>query len=171
MYAPFNFFQASKLAGFEIEVAQAMAAKMGVKLAWQAIGFEALPTGLQRDRWDMVIAAHTITDEHAKLETFANPHCCSGGVAVAKIDAICAGVVGFRRSAAGRPVGPGPGRRRPPAAARSWSLARQAGRSGLKLWARDDPDRCNTLPGAWRLRELRMDGGDQSGSRQWCDAG
>ncbi|MBI5258386.1 MAG: amino acid ABC transporter substrate-binding protein [Burkholderiales bacterium] len=87
-FAPFNFFQGAKLTGFEVDVAEAIAAKMGLKIEWKTIGFDALLTGLQQDRWDMVIASHGITEERAKAVTFTEPHYCSGGVVVAKDAAI-----------------------------------------------------------------------------------
>ena len=87
-FAPFNYFQGAKLTGFEVEVAEAMAAKMGLKIEWKALGFDALLAGLRQDRWDMVIASHGITDERAKAVTFTEPHYCSGGVIIAKTDAI-----------------------------------------------------------------------------------
>jgi polar amino acid transport system substrate-binding protein len=65
-------------------VAEAMAAKMGLKVEWKALGFDALLAGLRQDRWDMVIASHGITEERAKAVTFTEPHYCSGGVIVAK---------------------------------------------------------------------------------------
>lgn len=85
-FAPFNFFQGAKVAGFEIDVAEAVAAKMGLKVEWKTIGFDALLTGLQADRWDLVIASHGITPERAKAVTFADPHYCSGGVVVSQRD-------------------------------------------------------------------------------------
>lgn len=87
-FAPFNFFQGAQLTGFEVDVANAIAAKMGVKPEWKALSFDALLTGLRQDRWDMVIASHGITEERAKAVTFADPHYCSGGVIVAKDPAI-----------------------------------------------------------------------------------
>ncbi|WP_423228540.1 ABC transporter substrate-binding protein [Pseudaquabacterium inlustre] len=87
-FAPFNFFQGAKLTGFEVEVAEAVVAKMGLKIEWKALSFDALLTGLRQDRWDMVIASHGITDERAKAVTFTEPHYCSGGVIVAKDAAI-----------------------------------------------------------------------------------
>jgi len=83
-FSPFNFFQGNKLTGFEIDVAEAVAAKMGLKIEWKTFGFDALLTGLQQDRWDMVIASHGITEERSKAVTFADPHYCSGGVIVGK---------------------------------------------------------------------------------------
>ena len=87
-FSPFNYFEGAKLTGFEIDIAEALAAKMGLKVEWKTFGFDALLTGLQQDRWDMVIASHGVTDERAKAVTFADPHYCSGGVIVAKTEAI-----------------------------------------------------------------------------------
>ena len=87
-FAPFNYFQGAKLTGFEVEVAEAVAAKMGLKPEWKALSFDALLTGLRQDRWDMVIASHGITEERAKAVTFTEPHYCSGGVIVAKDPAV-----------------------------------------------------------------------------------
>jgi polar amino acid transport system substrate-binding protein len=83
-FAPFNYFQGSKLTGFEVDVANAMAAKMGVTVEWKALSFDALLAGLRQDRWDMVIASHGITEERAKAVTFADPHYCSGGMIISK---------------------------------------------------------------------------------------
>ncbi len=83
-FAPFNFFKGGQLSGFEVELANALAARMGLKVEWKAIGFDALLTGLAQDRWDLVIASHGITDERARAVAFAAPHYCSGAVVVAR---------------------------------------------------------------------------------------
>ncbi len=90
-FAPFNFVDAGKLTGFEIDVANAVAAKMGLKVEWKSMGFDGLLVGLQQDRWDMVIASHGVTEERAKAVTFANPHYCTGGVIISKDGAIRTG--------------------------------------------------------------------------------
>jgi len=87
-FPPFNFFQGPKLSGFEIDLAEALAAKMGVAIEWRALSFDALLAGLRQDRWDLVIASFGITPERAKAVTFTDPHYCSGGVIVAKDPAI-----------------------------------------------------------------------------------
>ena len=83
-FAPFNFIEKNKPAGFEMDIAEAAAAKMGVKVEWKVLGFDALLAGLQQDRWDLVIASHGITEERAKAVTFAEPHYCTGGVILSK---------------------------------------------------------------------------------------
>jgi polar amino acid transport system substrate-binding protein len=87
-FPPFNFFEGPTLTGFEIDLAEALAKKMGVKVQWQALAFDALLAGLKQDRWDMVIASFGITPERSKAVTFTNPHYCSGGIIVAKDPAI-----------------------------------------------------------------------------------
>jgi polar amino acid transport system substrate-binding protein len=87
-YPPFNFLQGSKLAGFEIDLGEAIAAKMGVKVEWKALSFDALLIGLRQDRWDLVMASFGITPERSNAVTFTSPSYCSGGVIVAKDAAI-----------------------------------------------------------------------------------
>lgn len=90
-FAPFNHFEAGKLTGFEVEVAELVAKKMGLAVEWKTLGFDALLTGLGQDRWDLVIASHGITEERAKAVDFMAPHYCSGGLIVAKNPAIRTG--------------------------------------------------------------------------------
>jgi polar amino acid transport system substrate-binding protein len=83
-FPPFNFREGNKLTGFEVELMELMAKKMGVTVEWKSMTFDALLPGLGKDSFDLVIASHGITEERAKTVTFANPHYCSGGVIVAK---------------------------------------------------------------------------------------
>lgn len=87
-FAPFNYFQGAKLSGFEIELAEMVAKKMGLAVEWKALSFDALFAGLGQDRWDLVIASHGITEERAKAVTFTAPHYCSGGSIVSLDPAI-----------------------------------------------------------------------------------
>jgi polar amino acid transport system substrate-binding protein len=87
-FAPFNFVDKGKLGGFEVDVADAVAARMGLKVEWKMMGFDGLLIGLQQDRWDMVIASHGVTEERARAVTFADPHYCTGGVIISKDGAI-----------------------------------------------------------------------------------
>ena len=87
-YAPFAYFEGKKLTGFEVDLAEHLAQKMGLKFEWKTISFDALLTGLKQDRWDLVIASHGITDERAKAVTFTEPHYCSGGMIIAMDPAI-----------------------------------------------------------------------------------
>lgn len=87
-FPPFNFFRGATLTGFEVDVAEALAKRMGVAVDWRALSFDALLAGLRQDRWDMVIASFAITPERTKAVTFADPHYCSGGVIVSRSTSI-----------------------------------------------------------------------------------
>lgn len=90
-FPPFNYFQGTRLSGFEVELAELVAKKMGLAIEWKALGFDALLAGLRQDRWDLVIASHGITEERSKAVTFTQPHYCSGGQVVALNAAIKTG--------------------------------------------------------------------------------
>ena len=60
-FPPFNFFKGPTLTGFEVDVAEALAKKLGVAIEWRALSFDALLAGLRQDRWDMVIASFGIS--------------------------------------------------------------------------------------------------------------
>ncbi|WKB53420.1 ABC transporter substrate-binding protein [Eleftheria terrae] len=87
-YAPFNHFENNKLSGFEIELAELVAKKMGLSVEWKALGFDALLAGLNQGRWDLVIASHGVTEERSRAVTFTEPHYCSGGIVVSKNPAV-----------------------------------------------------------------------------------
>jgi polar amino acid transport system substrate-binding protein len=77
--------------GFEVDLAELMAQKMGVKFEWKTIPFDSLLTGLSQDRWDLVISSHGITPEREKAVTFTLPHYCSGAQVISLSDSIKGG--------------------------------------------------------------------------------
>lgn len=83
-FKPFNYFEGKKLTGFEVELADALAKQMGLKVKWVTQPFDSLLIGLNQDRYDFVIASHGITDERKKAVDFTNPHYCTGGLIVAQ---------------------------------------------------------------------------------------
>lgn len=84
-FPPFNFFnEKNQLTGFEVDLGNALAAKLGVKPRWIAQAFDTLLIQLNQGRFDFVIASHGITPERAKAVDFTNPHYCTGGIIVSK---------------------------------------------------------------------------------------
>ena len=77
-YYPFNYFEGSTLTGFEVELAEAIVKKMGLKLDWRVVPFDAQLASIRQDRFDFAISSHGYTEERAKAVDFANPHYCSG---------------------------------------------------------------------------------------------
>ncbi|HNC50829.1 MAG TPA: ABC transporter substrate-binding protein [Accumulibacter sp.] len=78
-FQPFNYYDGPKLTGFEVELAEAIAKKLGLKLEWKVVPFDAQLAALKQDRFDFAIASHGYTEERAKSVDFAHPHYCTGG--------------------------------------------------------------------------------------------
>lgn len=85
-FYPFNYFEGPKLTGYEVDVAEAVAAKLGLKLEWRVVSFDAQLASIRQDRFDFAIASHGYTEERAKAVDFANPHYCTGGQIAAHKD-------------------------------------------------------------------------------------
>ena len=84
-FYPFNYFEGPKLTGYEVDVAEAVAKKLGLKLEWRVVSFDAQLASIRQDRFDFAIASHGYTEERAKAVDFASPHYCTGGqIAAAK---------------------------------------------------------------------------------------
>lgn len=83
-FPPFNFFQGPQLSGYEIDVAEAVAKKMGLRIEWKALAFDALISAVRQGRFDAAIASHGHSEERARSVDFTSPHYCSGGQIVAR---------------------------------------------------------------------------------------
>ncbi len=78
-FPPFNYYQGTKLVGFEIDVAEEIAKRLDLKIEWKALPFDALIAAVRQGRFDAAIASHGFTEERAKAVDFTTPHYCSGG--------------------------------------------------------------------------------------------
>ncbi len=85
-FAPFNYYEGTKLTGYEVEVAEALAKNLGLKLEWKVVPFDAQLAAVKQDRYDFAIASHGYTKERAKAVDFASPHYCTGGMIAAPKD-------------------------------------------------------------------------------------
>ncbi|WP_019584808.1 ABC transporter substrate-binding protein [Deinococcus apachensis] len=83
-FPPFNLMKGNQLTGFEVDLANALAKGMGLKVQWVTQPFDNLLIGLNQDRYDFVIASHGITPERQKAVDFSSPHYCTGGAIVTR---------------------------------------------------------------------------------------
>ncbi len=81
-FPPFNYSKEGKLTGFEIELTELLAKKMGLALEWKTMSFDSLLIAVSQDKADLAIASHGITPEREKAVTFSDPHFCTGAVIV-----------------------------------------------------------------------------------------
>lgn len=77
-YPPFNFKDAQgRLTGFDVEIAEALAAKLGVKTAFSTTEWSAILAGLQAGRYDVIVNQVAATDERRKAFDFTRPYVVS----------------------------------------------------------------------------------------------
>lgn len=73
-YPPFNFRENGQLIGFEVELAHALATKLGVKAEFTTSEWSAILAGLQAGKYDVVINQVTITDKRRQAFDFSTPY-------------------------------------------------------------------------------------------------
>lgn len=83
-FPPMEFMEEGKFTGFDVELVEAVAAKMGKKVEWVNIDFKGLIPGLVSKRFDMAVSAIYITDERKKVVDFTDAYYAGGLVALVK---------------------------------------------------------------------------------------
>ncbi len=73
-YPPFEFYKNGEPVGFEIELIQKIAEKLGKKPQIKDISFDGIIAGLQSNRYDLAISAISSTPEREQKVDFCKPH-------------------------------------------------------------------------------------------------
>jgi polar amino acid transport system substrate-binding protein len=60
--------------GFDIDVAEEIAKRMGVEVQWLTPSWDVLTAGSWNGRWDMSVGSMTVTPERAKVLDFSTPY-------------------------------------------------------------------------------------------------
>jgi polar amino acid transport system substrate-binding protein len=77
-FPPFGYVENGKMVGFDIDLGNEIARRLGVKPQWEKIDFSGLLPALNSKRVDMLLTAMTWTPERAKRITFSTPYYNSG---------------------------------------------------------------------------------------------
>ncbi|CAG8870036.1 L-cystine-binding protein FliY [Pseudomonas fluorescens] len=78
-YPPFSFVdEGGKLAGFEVELSEALAKQLGVKVKLQPTPWDGILAALQSKRLDVVVNQVTISEERKAKYDFSEPYTVSG---------------------------------------------------------------------------------------------
>ncbi|MFC4812236.1 amino acid ABC transporter substrate-binding protein [Paenibacillus sp. GCM10023250] len=86
-YAPFTFHDKSgKLTGFDVDIAQEVAKRIGVKAKFVETKWDGMLAGLDAKRFDMVANEVTIRDDRKQKYDFSDPYILSKAVLIVKDD-------------------------------------------------------------------------------------
>ena len=77
-FEPFVFTQEGKLAGFDVDLLNAMAAELDFEVAYVISSFDEIFNGLQSGKYDAAISAITVTEDRKTLVDFTAPYFESG---------------------------------------------------------------------------------------------
>jgi polar amino acid transport system substrate-binding protein len=73
-YPPFEIGQPPNITGYDIEVVNAIAQKLGLDVTYQDTAFDTIFRDLAQGKFDMVVAATTITPEREQKVDFSDPY-------------------------------------------------------------------------------------------------
>ena len=86
-YAPFTFHDESgKLTGFDVEIAEEIASRLGVEAKFMETQWDAMFPGLDSKRFDMIANQVGIKPERQEKYDFSDPYISSSAVLVAHAD-------------------------------------------------------------------------------------
>ncbi|WP_369824258.1 transporter substrate-binding domain-containing protein [Sporosarcina sp. P3] len=80
VYKPFSFEEDGKLTGFDVEIGNALAEKMGLEANPVTNPFETILQGLVGNKFDAIIGSMAYTKERAEQADFTEPYYYSGGM-------------------------------------------------------------------------------------------
>jgi len=85
-YRPFSYHEdgSGELTGFDVEIARAVAEKLGVEAKFEETQWDAIFAGLEAGRFDAIANQVSITPEREAKYTFSSPYTYSRGVVVTK---------------------------------------------------------------------------------------
>ena len=73
-FPPYEFKEGDEFMGIDVEIAQAIAEKLGMKLVIKDIEFGSIVTGVKTGKYDMGMAGMTVTEERLKEVNFSTSY-------------------------------------------------------------------------------------------------
>ena len=85
-FPPYEYYDGDAIVGIDVEVAQAIAAKLGMELEVTDIAFDSIVPGVQTGKYDMGMAGMTVTDERKEQVNFSDSYATGVQVVIVKDD-------------------------------------------------------------------------------------
>ena len=73
-FPPYEYYDGDAIVGIDVEVAQAIAEKLGMELEVTDIAFDSIIPGIQTGKYDMGMAGMTVTDERKEQVSFSDSY-------------------------------------------------------------------------------------------------
>lgn len=73
-YKPFEFVKNGEEMGFDVELSEEIASRLGLEVEWVTANFDTIFTDVAAGKFDMVAAASTITEERLATVDFSEPY-------------------------------------------------------------------------------------------------
>lgn len=85
-YPPFEYKEKGKLMGFDVDLGNEIGKRLGVKVTWLPLDWNAVLGSLESHKADLILSGMTITDERKKNYTFSRPYFISGQTIACRVD-------------------------------------------------------------------------------------
>lgn len=85
-FPPYEYYDVDAIVGIDVEVAQAIAEKLGMELEVTDIAFDSIIPGIQTGKYDMGMAGMTVTDERKEQVNFSDSYATGVQVVIVKDD-------------------------------------------------------------------------------------
>lgn len=85
-YAPFSYYKDDKLSGYDVEIIEAVAKEMGIKVKFVETKWDGIIAGLDAGKYDVVANQVGITKEREEKYLFSTPYTYSQGVIIVADD-------------------------------------------------------------------------------------
>ena len=73
-FPPYEYHEGDKIVGIDVEIAQAIADKLGMELKIEDVAFDSIIPGVQAKKYDMGMAGMTVTDERLQSVNFSDSY-------------------------------------------------------------------------------------------------
>lgn len=105
-YPPFNFYNTqNQLTGFDVEIGQEIAKRIGVSPAPVATEWDGIIAGLTTGKFDMILGSMAITDERLQKVNFSTPYYRSGAQIIVPTDSKISGGTDLKNKTVGVVLG------------------------------------------------------------------
>ena len=83
-FPPYEYYDGDTIVGIDVEIAQAIADKLGLELQVTDIAFDSIIPGVQTGKYDIGLAGMTVTDERLEQVNFTDSYATGIQVVIVK---------------------------------------------------------------------------------------